>query len=130
MSLNAFNTRFFNILPETFVIPKDYNAFATYSVQLREQKVDQYWIVKPAALSRGRGIYLIRHFTELSYNEAMVVQRYIMDPMLIDGFKFDLRVYVLVTSFQPLEAFIYREGFARFASERFSLDPEEYALLI
>jgi len=30
---------------------------------------------------------------------------------------------VLVTSFNPLEAFIYREGFARFASKLYSEDP-------
>jgi tubulin polyglutamylase TTLL5 len=36
------------------------------------------------------------------------------------GYKFDLRLYVTVTSFNPLEAFIYREGFARFGSRRFT----------
>jgi tubulin polyglutamylase TTLL5 len=125
MGQSNFNQSYFRILPETFVIPRDYAAFATLSVQLREVDPEQVWIVKPAALSRGRGIYLINNFTELSYNESMVVQRYIKNPLLIDGFKFDLRIYVLVTSFQPLEVFLYKEGFARFASEPFTLDPEE-----
>ena len=52
----------------------------------------------------------------------MVIQRYVSRPLLLDGFKWDLRLYVLVTSFDPLEAFLYTEGFGRFASEPFSLE--------
>lgn len=44
--------------------------------------------------------------------------------MLFLDYKFDLRVYLLVTSFQPLEAFIYKEGLARFGSRKYSNKPE------
>jgi hypothetical protein len=46
----------------------------------------------------------------------MIVQRYITNPMLIDGLKFDLRIYVLITSVQPLRIFMYKDGIARFAT--------------
>lgn len=52
-----------------------------------------------------------------------VIQRYLSDPLLLRNHKFDLRIYVLVTAFQPrLEAFIYRDGFARFCTRPFALD--------
>jgi hypothetical protein len=72
-------------------------------------------------LSRGRGIFLVDDLCDVAYGEAYVVQKYLDRPLLVDGHKFDLRLYVLVTSFAPVEAFLYSEGFARFSSERYSL---------
>ena len=33
----------------------------------------------------------------------------------MDGYKFDLRIYVLVTSCDPLKIFIYKDGLVRFS---------------
>jgi tubulin polyglutamylase TTLL5 len=43
----------------------------------------------------------------------------------LNGYKFDLRIYVLVTSVNPLEVFIYKEGFGRFSTQPFTLDPTD-----
>ena len=54
--------------------------------------------------------------------DAYVVQRYIDNPYLVGGKKFDLRLYVVVTSYSPLNVWIYRSGFARFTNARYNSD--------
>ena len=46
----------------------------------------------------------------------MVIQRYIHNPLLVDGLKFDLRIYVVIAGTYPLSAFICNEGLARFCT--------------
>jgi len=75
--------------------------------------------VKPEASCQGRGIYLTRNIDKLKHNEKYVVQRYLHKPYLIDGLKFDLRIYVLITGVDPLRIFVFEEGLARFATEEY-----------
>ncbi|EEY53892.1 tubulin-tyrosine ligase family [Phytophthora infestans T30-4] len=110
----------FDIIPPTFLLPKEYvsfvQAFQERSERLRRNGVSEaknIWIMKPVALSRGRGISLVNDLSQVIYGEQVIIQEYIAAPRLLDGFKFDLRLYVLVTSFNPLEAFLYDEGFVR-----------------
>ena len=46
-----------------------------------------------------------------------MVQRYLHKPFLIDGLKFDMRIYVLLYGVDPLRIFVFKEGLARFATE-------------
>jgi tubulin polyglutamylase TTLL6/13 len=62
--------------------------------------------VKPSCDSQGRGIYLTRT-VDINIKEETVVQEYIENPLLIEGMKFDLRVYVLLKSVVPLKIYIY-----------------------
>jgi hypothetical protein len=50
----------------------------------------------------------------------MVVSEYIDSPLLFNGFKFDLRIYVAITSINPLRIYIYEDGLTRFATSKYS----------
>ena len=84
------------------------------------------WIVKPPGKNNGSGIHVINKVDEIpTTEEDICIQRYITNPYLIKSCKFDLRVYVLVTSLEPLRVYIYDEGLVRFAVNEYSLDPEK-----
>jgi len=54
--------------------------------------------------------------------EAYVISRYIDQPLLVGSKKFDLRIYVLVTSYRPLKVWLSSQGFARFCNEKYSYE--------
>ncbi|CAI2383352.1 unnamed protein product [Moneuplotes crassus] len=119
-----FSRKEFDVIPETYVLPKEFGDFLN-SFKRREsndQISENIWIVKANALSRGRGIYLIDSPAQVNMESPCVVSKYISNPLLINGHKFDLRLYVLVTSFDPLRIYLYKEGLARFCSEKYNLD--------
>lgn len=109
--------RHYNFIPETYVLPAD---SALLSEEIDKQK-EVLWIVKPAGSSQGRGIFLTNKINEVPVGQPMVASRYIANPLLINGLKFDLRIYVAVTSIDPLRIYVYKEGMARFATEPYDL---------
>ncbi|XP_062439846.1 tubulin polyglutamylase TTLL13 isoform X1 [Rhea pennata] len=104
----------YNIFPRTWCLPADYGDFQAYS-RVRKNRT---FICKPDSGCQGRGIFITRNPKDIKHGEHMICQQYISKPFLIDGFKFDMRIYVLVTSCDPLKIFVYKEGLARFATMR------------
>jgi len=65
---------------------------------------------------------LFKELRDLPYsleNKDIIVQRYLDKPLLLDGFKFDLRVYVVVFGINPVQAFLCDEGLARFCTAKY-----------
>lgn len=75
--------------------------------------------MKPEADCQGRGIFLTFKTDEVENGKHYVVQEYLENPFLVDGLKFDFRVYVLLAGTNPMRLFVYEEGLARFATEKY-----------
>ncbi|MEQ2187784.1 Tubulin polyglutamylase ttll7 [Goodea atripinnis] len=57
--------------------------------------------------------------TESQLQEHFIVQEYLDKPFLMEGYKFDLRIYILVTSCDPLRIFLYNDGLVRMGTEKY-----------
>lgn len=125
-----FGLNAFDFVPETYYYPDDFSSFTQRFNQIKakikkqkednervEDRDDNFWIYKPSQSSQGKGIFIISETNEIPREtEKGVICKYVNNPLLINGHKFDLRVYVLVTSVDPLRIYVYNEGLARFAS--------------
>ena len=99
-----------SFMEDTFILPAEEKLLK----EEMEKNPDNFWIVKPPDMSCGQGIRIINDIRNVPETKMpLCVQRYIMEPLLIDGLKFDLRVYVLVTSIAPLRIYLYDEGLTR-----------------
>ena len=105
------------------------NQMRSKSPQYSLNGMRNMWIIKPSGKSRGRGVEVKRNLSEIAASikacpegETLICQKYIENPQVIHGYKFDIRVWVLVTNWNPLTVYIWRQPYVRFASEKF--DPE------
>ncbi|CAD5121314.1 DgyrCDS9843 [Dimorphilus gyrociliatus] len=108
----------YNVFPKSWCLPADYGDLQAYSRAKRHKT----YILKPESGCQGKGIWVTKNTKEIKAHEHMLCQIYVSKPFLIDGFKFDLRIYVLVTSCDPFRIFVFKDGLARFATQKY-LDP-------
>ncbi|NXK80440.1 TTLL4 polyglutamylase, partial [Amazona guildingii] len=107
----------FNFFPQSFILPQDIKLLKK---AWEEGASRQKWIVKPPASARGIGIQVIHKWSQLPKRRPLLVQRYLHKPYLIGGKKFDLRIYVYVTCYDPLRVYLFKDGLVRFASCKYS----------
>ena len=114
--------------------PNDYNFMSTTYRSPAEnqliQKVfkdykptkDNLWLIKPQGSTRGKGIQFLDSNSVIRDNQ--IITKYISNPHLIEGKKYDLRIYLFVTGHRPLKIYIYEEGLARRSTEEYNLEIE------
>ncbi|KAF4078099.1 hypothetical protein AMELA_G00195470 [Ameiurus melas] len=100
------------------------------------------WICKPTGSNQGRGIFLLHtpediaafrarmemlagshtnKKTPFSMSQAMIAQRYIQNPLLLKGKKFDVRSFLLIACTSPYMVF-FRHGYVRLTCDLY--DPK------
>ena len=107
----------YNYMPETFSYPEDkfiiLKKFKYYSYFNASK--DNMWLVKPKLSLSGKGIHFLENISYIDSN--YLITKYLYNPHLIKGLKYDLRVHGLVTSIKPLKIYLYNEGLVRLATE-------------
>jgi len=91
---------------------------------------ENLWLLKPGSSSRGRGIKVyktyervVNRINNLKGNTRLwVVQKCIENPLIVEGRKFDIRQWVLVTDWNPLTIWCYNECYVRFCVQEY--DPK------
>ncbi|XP_036117616.1 tubulin polyglutamylase TTLL11 [Molossus molossus] len=114
----------YSFYPRSWILPDEFQLFAAQVRMVKDG--DPSWkptfIVKPDGGCQGDGIYLIKDPSDIRLTGTLqrrpaVVQEYICKPLLIDKLKFDIRLYVLLKSLDPLEIYIAKDGLSRFCTE-------------
>lgn len=108
----------YSFYPRTWVLPVEWGAFKTEFDA--SGKTTRTFIIKPDSGCQGRGIFLTQDLDRVDPMESQVAQLYVQRPLLIEGFKFDLRLYVLVTSVIPLRVYAFKDGLTRFCTEEYA----------
>lgn len=107
----------FNFMPKSYILP-----FKNKQLVRALSRDKCCYIIKPDNGSLGQGITIVEPNTEYEPDDTVAVAQQYIDSFLIDNTKFDLRIYALVSSVDPLTIYVYHGGLARFCSEKIGGD--------
>lgn len=124
-----------NWLPTTYNMSTELPKFISYFQHREDKELDNYWICKPWNLARGMDMMITNDLdciVRQSSSGHKIAQKYIEDPVLfhrdgIGSVKFDVRYVLLLKSVHPLELYVYKNFFLRFANKPFEMcDFDDY----
>ena len=115
----------YDFFPKTWNLPADYTVLMNYYHDLKKKKKIKTFICKPANGAMGNGIHLLQSLDKITMHDHVVIQEYLDRPLIVDGMKFDLRIYVLVLSCDPLKIFLYDDGLVRLSTTEYAAPSEK-----
>ena len=109
----------FDYMFETYSYPEDkiiiFNKFKNY--RLTNYSQNELWLIKPKLSTCGANIALLKEYSDIK--DDYIITKFLKNPHLIKGFKYDLRFHGLITSILPLKLYLYNEGLVRISSEKY-----------
>lgn len=87
-------------IPAAFKMPEDQQAFLDYAKSNPAKRFVQ-------KLNDHRGIHICSS-SDANFTAGTFIQEFIERPFLVDGYKFDIGVYTVVTSVDPLRMYVYK----------------------
>ncbi len=119
-----------HVMPETYCINDTNWPLVLGDVgdisQHSGRRGEPAWILKPSLLNNGQHIKLFERFDQLEKHYLSsnrmggehVLQRYITEPDLINGHKYSIRMFVIITNYAG--AFVYPSGYYNVANHPYS----------
>lgn len=117
-----------SLTPTTFSLPTEVKSFRDHLQTCDDS--GELWILKTAQ-HLGKGLKIVpasRAIKEVmtrarstgpSLKPYVVAQKYIPNPMLINGHKFGLRIWALITNYAPLTVYIHQNGLVLFSNNEY-----------
>jgi hypothetical protein len=119
--LNAIRRVFpthFDFYPHTYLLPSELLELQReHSFICGRTATAPTWVVKPRNGCCGKGIHFLQSIPDIESVNYQSVAQLMVNPLLLDGKKFDFRFFLLISSLDPLSVFIYKEGIARFCTQ-------------
>ena len=79
-------------------------------------------MVKPQIGSEGRKIFILTNLSDIILHK-FIIYKYLYNPHLIKGYKYDIRFLGLISSIQPIKLYLYNESkINKYFSFQFNLD--------
>ena len=113
-----------DFLPTTYVMPSDMEALKAKAKVAK----DPIWIVKSTTLSASVGTHLVNKISNIKPEPGWIAQDYVKNPYLIKGRKFAIRIYALVSSYNPVRVYLFQGGTAKIALRKYTTDPNSFHL--
>ena len=114
----------YNYMLKTYSFPEEKDVilkkFGNYSLNNNKD----IWMIKPSYGSLGLKITILTNFSEINLKNYLIT-KYLHNPHLIKGYKYDLRFHGLVSTIKPIKLYLYNEGLVRIASEKYHFNMKQ-----